>query len=204
MPFKTHTEGGSWNSPGREVNNCNSDERDAIRAAFRFLRSDGQPCVDDIGGLDNLANCLEGKTVDSVEIDCLGSSCDVFGTAPLNGNSINMCPSSLPPNLQVDCDVTVFHELIHSCGGLEIDAWSLENHCYDGHGTFDPSEDTVDGFLSETSNVGDGLRAGTFVVWERDTGKVFVKVESGGGWNSSPTISRGTQLLVNRSAYRRP
>jgi hypothetical protein len=100
--------------------------------------------------------------------------------------------------------VTVFHELIHSCGGLEIDSWALENHCYQGHGTFNPSAATVNGFIGETSDIGGGLRAATFVVWERATGRVFVKVQSGGSWNSSPTISRGTELNVNNAVYTRP
>ena len=116
-----------------------------------------------------------------------------------------MCDLALPlTGAQVDTDVTVFHELIHSCGGGEIDSWSMENHFYAGHGTFTPGAATVDGFLSETSDIGGGLRAGTFIVWERTTGRVFVKVESGGSWNSGPSISRGTELNVNRAAYMRP
>jgi hypothetical protein len=203
MSFKTHTEGGSWTGGGTEVPNCNLNERNAITSAFRFLSSNGIPCVDGIGGLGNLAGCLRGKTLESVEIDCRGSNCDGnFGTAPRNGNSINLCGPALPPDgVQADTDVTVFHELIHSCGGMELDSWSLENHCYVGRGTFDPASSVVNGFLDETSDVGDGLRAATFVVWEPATGRVFVKVETGGSWNSSPTISRGNELNVNNAAY---
>jgi hypothetical protein len=203
MGFETHTEGGSWNGGGTEVPNCNLDERNAIRAAFRFLQSSGVPCVAGIGGLDSLATCLRGKTIEKVEIDCHGGDCNGnFGTAPRDGDEINLCNPALPPDgIQADTDVTVFHELIHSCGGMELDAWALENHCYAGHGTFTPSADTVRGFEDETSDAGDGLRAGTFLVWEPDTGRVFVKIESGGSWNSSPTISRGAELNVNNAGY---
>lgn len=200
MGWKTHTEGGSWSGGGTDVPNCNATERTTITTAFNYLSSTGQPCVAGIGGLTSLANCLNGKTISSVEIDC--SCTGLYGTAPLGGDSINVCDLALPPTgNQVDCDVTVFHELIHSCDGGELDAWSLENHCYSGHGTFSPGSSTVSGFLSETSNVGGGLRAGKFVVWEPSTGGVWVKVETGGSWNSSPTISKGASINVNTSAY---
>lgn len=208
MTFKTHTEGGSWNGGGTEVPNCILAERNAITTAFNFMNTSALGAMSALGGRATaLSGCLTGKTVSSMEIDCRGPGCTagVFGNAPVGGNSINMCPSGLPPSgLQADTDVTVFHELIHSCGGLQIDAWSMENHFYVRHGTFNPGVATVDDFLSETSDVGGGLRAGTFVVWERASGRVFVKVESGGSWNSGPTISRGAELSVDQATYRRP
>jgi|ERR1700681_542550 len=207
MGFKTHTVGGSWTGGGTQVADCNTTEQAAITTALEFMHNNangGQNCVTNLGGLSSLATCLAGRTVASVEWDCRGSSCDgVFGTTDhVGGSSINLCDPALPPTgLQQDTDVTVFHEDVHSCGGLELDAWSLENHCYSGHGTFDPSNAVVQGFLGETSDVGGGLRAATFVVWERATGKVFVKVSTGGSWDSSPTISRGARLNVNAAAY---
>jgi hypothetical protein len=206
MGFKTHTEGGSWTGGGTEVPNCNLADRNAITAAFDFMLNDrtrGVPAIRAFGGLEGLANCLAGKTLSSVEVDCRGSGCTagIFGRAPRNGSSINMCPPSLPTQgVQADTDVTLIHELVHSCGGAEIDAWSIENHFYAGHGTINPSTTT---FVSETSDIGGGLRASTFVVWERSTGAVFVKVESGGSWNSGPTVSRGNELHASlRSLYR--
>lgn len=205
MGFKTHTEGGSWSGGGTEVPNCNLADRNAITAAFNFMLNDlarGVPAIRAFGGLENLASCLAGKTLANVEVDCRGSGCTsgIFGRAPRNGSSINMCSLSLPTQgLQVDTDVTLIHELVHSCGGAEIDAWSIENHFYAGHGTINPSTGT---FVSETSDIGGGLRASTFVVWERSTGAVFVKVESGGSWNSGPTITRGNELHPSmRSSY---
>lgn len=209
MPFKTHTEGGGWLGGGKEVPNCSITKQAAIKVAFALVQTIGRPCVAAIGGLDGLANCLSGKTVDTVDIDCCGSSCgptcsDAFATTDsIGGNLITFCNPALPPTYsdQNDCDATAFHELVHSCGGMEIDAWSLENHCYLGRGTINPSSIVVQGFLSETTDIGGGLRAGNFVVWERSTGKVFVKVVSGGGWLSSPTISKGNPINVNPAAY---
>lgn len=198
MSFKTHTEGGSWSGGGTEVLNCTLTERNAITTAFADKDSRGVPGLNGMGGFGTLAACMSGKTTTSVEIDCRGPSCssgNAFGTAPRNGNSIDMCAAALPPaGVQADCDVTVFHELIHSCGGAEVDAWSLENQFYQGHGTFTPGVTTVMGFVGETTDIGGGLRAGQFVVWERATGRAFVKVLSGGSWNSGPTVSAGAQL----------
>jgi len=200
MGFKTHNEGGSWNGGGTEIPNCNLGERNAIIGAFNEMVSRGQATLSALGGrAADLSACLAGKTVSSVEIDCRGASCDgEFGNAPLGGNSINLCPLALPPDgMVVDTDVTVFHELIHSCGGQEVDSWAYENHCYAGHGTFTPGASTVLGFIGETTDIGSGLRAGTFVIWERSTGLAWVKVESGGSWNSGSTVIRGTQLNVS-------
>ncbi|NUO53839.1 MAG: hypothetical protein HOV80_33765 [Polyangiaceae bacterium] len=208
MGWKTHTEGGSWDGGGTEVPNCNGTERAAITTGIAFMRNSILPGVNAAGGRAvDLRNALNNKTVETVEIDCRGPSCNanVFGTAPRGGSSINMCALGLPPGgTQADTDVTLFHELIHSCGGNEIDSWAFENHFYVGHGTINPGSDTVDGFRGQTSDVGGGLRASEFVVWEPTTGRVFVKVETGGSWNSGPTITRGTELNVNRNVYMRP
>jgi len=194
MSWVTHSEGGSWSGGGHDVPNCNVQDQAAITAGFTFMHNTAIPAVRAFGGLDSLANTLDGFTVSSIQIDCRGSSCrsDVFGTSHVNGRDLDMCTPELPPTgIQTDTDVTVFHELIHCAGGVEIDAWSMENHFYRFHGTISPSTST---FCGETSNVGGGLRAGTFVVWEPATGAVFVKVSTGGSWKSGHTISRGNEL----------
>jgi hypothetical protein len=204
MSFKTHTEGGSWLGGGTEVPNCNTGEIAAIRAAFAFLVSNGQPCVSRVAGLGGLASCLAGKNEGDITLDCRGSGCNGnFGvTNHRGGSEVTLCDPALPPNgVQADTDVTLFHELIHTCDGMELDAWAMENHCYAGHGTFSPAPDTVRGFESETSDVGGGLRAARWLVWEPATGRVFVKVETGGSWASSPTVSRGAELNVDNNAY---
>jgi hypothetical protein len=206
MGFVTHTEGGSWTGGGTEVPNCNLNDRNAITAAFNFMQATSRPAVAALGGeLSTLAGCLAGKTVAAVEIDCRGGSCGTaFGTAPRGGNSINMCPPALPPSVQANTDVTVFHELIHSCGGGELDSWSLENRFYVGRGTFTPGKAVVNGFPGETTAIGGGLRAGTFVVWNPSNGQVSVKVLSGGSWNTGPTVSAGAQILAPSAAYTFP
>lgn len=202
MSFLTHTLGGSWTGGGQQVANCSVAEQAAITTAFTFLHGTAIPAVRAFGGLDSLANALDGFTVASIDLDCRGASClpGRFGTSHLNGHDLDICSQALPPlGMQVDTDATVFHELIHCAGGLEIDAWSMENHFLRFHGTVPPSPIT---FCSETQDLGGGLRAGTFVVWEPATGAVFAKVLSGGSWNSGPTVIRGNELHSwRRSEY---
>jgi hypothetical protein len=204
MGFVTHTEGGSWTGGGTQVPNCNLTEQNAITLAFNFMQTTIRSQVAALGGeCATLATRLAAKTVAAVDIDCRGSSCraDVFGTAPRGGNSINMCALGLPPNVQADTNVTVFHEIVHSCGGGELDSWALENRFYVGNGTINPGSATVAAFCGETTAVGGGLRAGEFVVWEPSTGRVLVKVLSGGSWTSGPTVSAGTQILAPNGVY---
>jgi hypothetical protein len=205
VAFKTHTEGGSWSGGGTDVPNCNLAERNAITAAFTFMQTTSRPLVAALGGeCATLASRIAGKTVASVEIDCRGPGCNgSFGRAPLGGNSINLCAPALPPSVQANADVTVFHEIIHSCGGVELDSWSLENRFYVGRGTFTPAGSVISGFCGETSAIGGGLRAGTFVVWDPATGRVSVKVLSGGSWNTGPTVSAGAQILAPSAAFTR-
>ncbi|MDH3259476.1 MAG: hypothetical protein OEM81_04535 [Acidimicrobiia bacterium] len=204
MPFVTHTEGGSWSGGGTEVPNCNLNDRNAITSAFNFMQNTIRAQVAALGGeCATLANRLAGKTIASVNVDCLGGSCraGIFGTAPRDGDSINMCALALPPNVQADTDVTVFHEIVHSCGGGELDSWALENRFYVGRGTINPGGATVNAFCGETSAIGGGLRAGEFVVWNPSTGQVSVKVLSGGSWSSGPTANAGAQVLAPNATY---
>lgn len=208
MSFKTHTEGGSWTGGGTEVPNCSTTEIAAIRTALNFYNSNGIPCVRSIGGLETLANCLSSKNEANITLDCRNSTCNggAFGTTNSRGGSeVTFCDPALPPSgLQQDTDVTLFHEFIHTCNGMELDAWALENHCYQGHGTINPSPGVVNGFMGETADVGNGLRASEFLLWEPATGRVFVKIQTGGSWNSAPTYTRGAELSVNNSVYRIP
>jgi hypothetical protein len=207
MPFATTTtnglgEGGTFT--------CNTAQRTAITNAFSFMGRRLTSCVTPLAGeMTELVACLlSQRNFSNVVIDCpsAGGNCssNVFGWTTLGSNVLRMCPSGLPPRATAaEANVTLFHELIHTCGGLEIDAWACENHCYRGLGTINPVG-MVSTFLSETTALGGGLRAGRFVVWDPSTGQVRVKVETGGDWISSPTIGRGTALNVVARFYRSP
>lgn len=204
MTFITHRVGGNWVGAGAvDVPNCNNAHQGAIIAAFNNISSFALPCLTALGGLDRLVTCLQGKTVDSMQIDCNGPGCAGQGLhgadAARGGNSINFCDRSLPGMaLQAETNSTLFHELIHSCDGGELDAYALQVHCYHDRGVIPVIESgaLTSDFRRDSRDVGGGLRAGTFVVWEQAAGKVFVKVEMGGTWLTPATISRGAELSV--------
>jgi hypothetical protein len=204
MPFKTHSEGGSWSGGGTQVSNCSDSQQRAIRAAFDNVHSFGVGCLNRLPGMEALATCLAGKTVDSMTIDCNGPGCtpeSLHGAdAARGGNDINICAGAFTSDL----NSSLFHELIHSCNGLEIDAYALGIHCYQDRGVIPVIQSGVlnSDFQRETRDVGGGLRAGTFVVWDPTTGNVYVKVETGGAWNSGPTVSRGAELTGVHGLFR--
>jgi hypothetical protein len=191
MAFMTHTEGGSWPSgPATTVTNCAGGEVTQIRAAFTFLGSTGQPCVAGIPGLGPLAACLAGKTEASLSIDCRGPGCG--GPALVTGSAggINFCSGAFSSQAQVDA--ALFHACILSCGGVEIDAWALENHCYAGHGTRAPNATERDDLLKTgTTSGGSNVLVGAFVTWDRTAGTVKV-------------TGTGTPLNVDTNAYKGP
>jgi hypothetical protein len=199
MSFKTHTEGGGWlQGPATTVTNCNTNEVNMIRTAFAFLVSTGRPCVAGIPGLGALATCLAGKNETSLTIDCRGPSCGGTTLATGTAAEIDICGGAFTSQPQVDA--ALFHACVLSCGGLEIDAWALENHCYAGHGTRAPSANERDALLTQgATDAGNNVRVGTFVTWNRTTGTVTV-TSSGAVLNVDPQAYTGPlQLIVGGS-----
>ena len=140
MPFVgTTTGGGAWPSGGgTTVPNCTETQQAAILEAIRVVLDSTQ--IGDVrvqgGELVTLADRLAAKNIDNMNIDCSGSECSegkaaysVFG-----GNTTTFCPLSLPPRTQELTNSTLFHELVHQCGGGELDAWALEEHFFTGRG----------------------------------------------------------------------
>ena len=191
MPFKTHTAGGGWlGGATTTVPNCDTTQIAKVRSAFDFLVKTGQPCVAGIAGLSTLAACLAGKTEASVQIDCGGNGCGGNRRVTASSSDINICGDAF--GNQADTDAALFHALVLSCGGMEIDAWALENHCYSGHGTRDPNDDVRDNVMVPGStDAGNNQRRGAFVSWDGNTGTVTV-------------TSSGTQLNVNAQPYKIP
>lgn len=202
MPFVGTTTGGAWPSSGTTVLNCGDRERMAIEEALRVVLD--PVLLADIHGrggeLTRLAELLGAKNLDNINLDCNGSECTDSKNAysEFGGNTTTFCSGGLPPRTsQQATNSTMFHELVHQCGGAELDAWSLEQTFFSGRGfnrgpgrsycvspgTGWPRADTM------------GLRFGTFVVWNPATGEVFAKTLSGGGWPSSPTPAPGNRLL---------
>ena len=181
--FTTHTEGGSWTGGGTEVPNCSAGQQRLINAALAVV----QTIVNSwsLGCLTSVRDRLQDRLNCSLEIDCDPSGCpglDGFST----GSYVALCNTLGKTSQRIAA--VLFHEMVHSVGGTELDAEALENHFFFGNGATPPFGDDFPKFHSE---------GGEFVIWDTTTGSIFEKCEQGGSWDSSPTITRGTQLIPN-------
>jgi len=174
------------------------------------LNDDTIKAVRDKGGqLASLADKLAAKNFSkNFYLDCGGSNCtpdkNAFTERPVQqagseGKLTTFCSNALPPNPQAVTNSTLFHELVHQCGGGELDAWALEETFFTGSGYSRGSppaprycESPGNGIPSADAT---GLRVGIFVMWNPTTGEVFVRVLSDGPWLSPPKSTPGTRLI---------
>jgi len=168
--FTTHREGGSWLGGGVDVTDCSGPQITAINNAFNnFINSSCLNCF------PGLRDCLQ-RTFETIEIDCTGSECDnVSGSA--SGGKIWICdtsPGQVGPVL--------LHELVHVCGGGELDAVAVENNCFFGNGALDPAVEW-DTIRSGTGAFGGNqdIRVGRWVTWNTLTGQVWGGNTTSGG-----------------------
>lgn len=177
MPkWTTHTEGGSWNGGGSDVRNCNSTQQSTITNAFnRFIDHN---CLDCFPGLEN---CLKDKWED-VEIDCDCSDLPSNVVGRRQGNKIWLCNTT-----SNRIGSLLLHELVHLCGGTELDSEAVEHACFDGSGATLPTSDDWTKFIDETDPLdgNEDERVGKYVIWNRETGNVWGRTSEGGGWGSS-------------------
>lgn len=139
---------------------CSQAQVNAIGAALDriYLKVDG--C--NLRGLDDLKNCIKRAHLDIVwKCGSLGDSI----VAQSSGNEITLTPSAFS-STQCRFEAIVFHEIIHSCGGTELDSEAFENHCYRGCGATAPTSDDFPKFRDD---------GGRWVNWNGATGSVTTK-----------------------------
>jgi hypothetical protein len=186
MPtWTTHTEGGDWTGGGTQVRDCTADQQTRIINAFNaFINA---PCLNCFPGL---RDCLNQKW-NEIEIDCTDPDCSGLDGRN-SGNKILMCNTSASRVGPV-----LLHEMVHACGGTELDSEAVEHACFNGSGATLPFGDDWDKFKSETSefNGNSSERKGKWVIWNMETGEVWGIVKEGGSWNSGPTESKGSRCF---------
>lgn len=186
--FTTSTQGGSWSGGGTQVPTCTAQQQARINTALAsiegILRGWDLPC------LNNVRDRLQDRINCSLRINCsTGSDCNGrFGyTDSLGSPNVTICNAD--GFTQQQLTAVLFHEMIHSVDGTELDAEALENHFLTRSGATFPSEpDDFDSFRSD---------GGNFVIWDSGTGEVFERCTEGGSWDSAPTVTRGRRLAVN-------
>jgi hypothetical protein len=94
-----------------------------------------------------------------------------------SGNEITLTPSAFASTTN-RFEAIVFHELVHACGGTELDSEAFENHCYRGAGATVPTSGDFPKFRDD---------GGRWVNWNGSTGSV--------------TTKDGQALNVNNAAF---
>lgn len=141
------------------TNSCNQTQVNQIAAALCRINAKVNACT--LRGLQGLKGCLLAS-FSTVNWTCgpLPSG-TLAQTDSVGGNEITLSPSAFA-STTARFEAIVFHELVHHCGGSELDAEAFENHCYAGAGaTFPTDPDDFDDFRAN---------GGNFVAWNQTTG----------------------------------
>lgn len=136
---------------------CNSTQINQIFTALCAINRKVNSCT--LSNLNTLKSCLT-NAFSTVVWKCgnLGGSI----VAQSSGNEITLTPNAFG-STTARFEAIVFHELIHHCGGTELDAEAFENHCYAGAGATFPTSSDWPKFRDD---------GGNFVNWNRTTGTV--------------------------------
>ncbi len=177
VTYQPHHEGGWLDTES----GCRADDEVNINQAMAHTHS----IVNNwnLPHLGRLRTTLSNK-LPNVHVNCRGEDCSgIEGRAPLGGNSITICPSALSAD-QGRLNAVVFHELIHSCRGQELDSEALEAHYFSDADATAPTS----GDFTDFQNNG-----GEYTIWDSNTGEVFEKKTDG---------TRGNALAVDHDDFK--
>ena len=156
-------------------NTCSQQQVNQIGAALCAINAKVNACS--LSGLQNLKDCIRNAFND-VNWTCGTLSGNaVAQTNAIGGNEITLTPAAFSSTVS-RFEAIVFHELIHHCGGTELDAEAFENHCYASGGRTAPTSSDFPDFRND---------GGNFVTWNPTTGQV--------------TTTAGDVLNVNNAAF---
>lgn len=167
------------------MRDCNVTQQTDLQNAFNnFI---GMAALNPLG---SLRDSIRAK-FNEIELDCTDPECDRLD-GRTSGNTILICNTSASRIGPV-----LLHELVHACGGVELDSEAVEHACFIGNGSTAPFGDDWDKFRSETSELnGNELeRVGNFVIWNSNTGEVWQKIVEGGSWASAGTVRKGVRIF---------
>lgn len=151
-----------------------------IRLAAQVALSKIAHGICGLDGLRPLRDCMIQRLygLRPLTVQCL--QCQEPGaegfTAGRGVGEIGLCQPALASGQQ-RLNSVFFHELIHACGGDELDAEGLENHCFHGAGATPPTPDDFRLFRLGPNR--QGWVAGRFLLWNPRTGQLFVKGPDG-------------------------
>lgn len=139
---------------------CSQTQINSIIAALNRI----YPLIDNCGHMTSgLKNCLKRSHTS----DCIWT-CGNLGpntVAQNSGNEITITPTAFA-STQSRLDAIIFHEMVHRCGGEELDSEAFENHLFQTAGATAPTSGDFPKFRDD---------GGDFVNWNGSTGAVTTK-----------------------------
>ncbi|MGD8446232.1 MAG: hypothetical protein PVH37_20890 [Desulfobacterales bacterium] len=156
----------------RSERTCSRSQIDDIFDALDGICDKLDSC--DLSGLSDLKDCLR-RASENVVWRCASLGDSIIGQT--SGNEITLTPSAFASTTN-RFEAIVFHELVHACGGTELDSEAFENHCYRGAGATVPTSGDFPKFRDD---------GGRWVNWNGSTGSV--------------TTKDGQALNVNNAAF---
>lgn len=194
MPnWGTRSRGAGWFDAAR-VDSCSSEcKGNLINAAAAILI--WSPCLDLVPGL---RECMTQKW-NSITIYCSGKGCvgNVDGAyiPGFNGDCVRCIYICRCDGGTAWCRTKdiLLHELVHACGGNELDSEIMEQLCSLCDPT-NPTSGDYKEFCAETGMVWDGsvmkrFLIGRFFIVDPATGRVFVKAGYGDPSTRRPVLT---------------
>lgn len=145
----------------RYEHTCIQSQVNAICTAVDRMYNKIDTCLN-LPGLTDLRNCIK-RAHDNVVFKCASLSSGAI--AQCSGNEITLTPAAFSSTTS-RFEVIVFHEIIHACGGTELDSEGFQNHCYRGSGATAPSSGDFPKFCDD---------GGRWLNWDGSTGTVTTK-----------------------------
>lgn len=139
---------------------CSTSQTNLIFAALDNINIRVDGC--NLRGLDDLKSGVK-NAFKNVVWTCGSLGDSIAGRT--NGNEITLTPTAFGSTFS-RFEAIVFHEIIHACGGTELDSEALENHCYRGAGASPPTAGDFPKFRDD---------GGNFVNWNGSSGVVTTK-----------------------------
>lgn len=185
----------SWNEPERREFTCPTGFRTAVEEAYGAIVQSLSQCALRNPCLTDLLDCI-ANSWSSIRIDCNSESCKDIGpsgarvvaVATQHSRTITFC-SQYANATQWNNDslqMNLLHELIHLCGGTEIDAYLISWFCYEDRGGWQLMQRSdpyllVAGEFCRTAlrPSSDGNLRGKWVIYDNLTGELYCTVFPG-------------------------
>ena len=161
---------------------CNNSQKTLIETAFQESIAENSS----LAIFPDLRDSLEAKW-DKIKIECRQKP-------NLEGEQFGYKISIYTTNPD-RVGLVFLHELVHVCDGFELDSEAIERIFNEQNATLPTDKDFRKFFLETTTFKGNKKeRVGKYVIWNCETGKVWVKVQTGGGWFGGQ-ISKGDRCF---------